>query len=129
MLKYITGAIIAIILFAGGVLLGKHYFSSTEIKVVEKKVYETVWKTKVKYVKAETKDDLVLEDCNNLIDWYNSPLEFKDHTENNYLYVTAFDLAKSAEVRYKIGTKGNWILYGSIALAGIATGVLITQLR
>ena len=126
MLKQIlTGIVIAILLFIGGVLLGKYYFSSIEIKIVEKKVFETKWKTKIVY--RDNKPVFNMENFNILNDCYTSPIEFEEHTKNDYLHVLAYDNCKQAEARYKIGQKGNWTYYIAFATGGfvLATGLYL----
>lgn len=115
-IKYITiGTLIAIILFVSGLFIGKHYFSKTEIKIEEKIVYKTEWKTKIEYVYTQDNFDALYK-C------YQSPIIFDERIENNYLSITAFDDCKEATARYKIGQKGNWKIYLTVAGIGAAGG-------
>lgn len=115
----ITGLITGIIIFAGGIFTGKYKFSTQDIKVVEKKVYETKWKTKIKYVNKEP--EFTKENFDISFNCMMSSLNFKDYTENNYLFITAFDDCKEATARYEIGTKNNWRVY--LIWAGIGAAV------
>lgn len=109
--------LILIAIFAGGVLVGKHYFSKTDIKVIDKVVYKTVWKEKPAPDLPFTQ-----ENFNNLLYCVNSDIIFKDKTDKNYLYVTAYDECKEATARYEIGSKGDWRFYVGFGIAGAAAG-------
>jgi len=118
----ITLLVIACI-FAAGALVGKYYFSKTDIKVIDRIVYTTVYK-------ESAPTQYTPENFDKLLLWANSPINFKDRTEKNYLFVTAFDLNKENTARYEIGTKGNWKVYGVIAgLAAIAGGIAVYELK
>jgi hypothetical protein len=120
--KYLTGAIIAILLFVGGVLTGKYYFAKTDIKVVDRTIYTTVYK-------EATPTEFNQQNFDLLKLWVNSPIQFKDRTEKNYLFVTAFDLHKENTARYEIGTYGDWKVYAIIGgLGAIAGGYTIYKL-
>ena len=122
-IKKIIGTFIAVMLvFIIGIITGKYYFSTTEIKVVEKKVYETKWKTKIKTEYLKEKPMFTEEDYDLFYRCTIAPIKFEDWTENNYLYVKAFDECKEAEARYEIGTKGDWKIYAGIGLGGFALG-------
>lgn len=130
----ITILISCLLFFTVGIFIGKYKFSTQEIKIVEKKVYETKWKTKIEYVKnPDTGKNQPIFDQNNfnrLLNCYDSPLNFKDRTEKNYLFVTAFDDCKEATARYKISQKGNWKIYFTFAGIGVvAGGVAVYYLR
>lgn len=120
-MKFVYGLISAVIIFIGGIIIGKYYFS--KIEVVEKKVTKTVYKDKIQYVyKQETFDEL----------WkcYESPIKFKDKTESNTLSVTAYDSCKEATVKYEIGSNTDWKVYACIAGVGaIAGGYAVYKLR
>jgi len=115
----IIGAITAIVLLIGGVFIGKYYFSKTDIKVVDRIVYKTEYKTKI--VKEYT-----TENFDQLWGCYQSPITFADRTEQSYLYVTAKDDCKEATARYQIGTKGNYKIYLGIAGAAAITGGILS---
>ena len=113
----IIGAIIAIVLFTGGIFIGKYKFSTHEIKIEQKIEYKTIWKEK-----PAANLPFTQENFDNLLFCTVSDLHFKEKTENNYLYVTAYDACKENTARYEIGTKGNWKIYAGIGAAGIITG-------
>lgn len=116
----IIGATIAIALFVGGIFIGKYKFSTHEIKIEEKIEYKTIWKEKPAQDLPFTQ-----ENFDNLLFCATSDLHFKEKTENNYLYVTAYDACKENTARYEIGTKGNWKIYLGIAgVAAITGGIL-----
>jgi hypothetical protein len=119
MKSIIIGAIIAIGLYAGGVITGKYYFAKTDIKIVEKEIIKTEWKYKELRQPVFDHDNF-----NKLLLCYNSELKFKEKTEKNYLHVTAFDECKEAEIRYEIGTKGNWKIYVSIGIGSALIGII-----
>lgn len=127
--KFITiGLIAAITIFAGGLLIGKFYFSKTDIKVVDRLVYKTKWKTeiKTKIVYKDKEPEFSQENFDIFYNCYTSPISFKDYTEKNYLFVTAYDDCKEAEARYEIGSSGNWKLYfslGAITATGAGYGI------
>ena len=119
----ITLLVIACI-FAAGALVGKYYFSKTDIKIVDRVVYTTVRKEKPAANLPATQDNF-----DNLLACTLSEINFKDKTENNYLFVTAYDQCKENTARYEIGTKGNWKIYGAVAgLAAIAGGITVYKL-
>jgi hypothetical protein len=116
----IIGAIIAVILFAGGIFVGKYKFSTHEIKIEEKIEYKTIWKEKPALDMPFTQ-----ENFNNLLYCATADLHFQEKTENDYLYVTASDGCKENTARYKIGQKGNWKIYFGIAGVAAITGGVI----
>ncbi len=116
----IIGIILAIALLVGGIFIGKYKFSTHEIQVVEKKIYETKWKTKIVY--KDNKPEFTQENFGIAVACMESSIDFKDRTENNYLFVTAFDNCKENTARYEIGTKGNYKVYLAIAGIGVAGG-------
>jgi len=116
----ITGIILAIALLIGGIFIGKYKFSTHEIQVLEKKIYETKWKTKIVY--KDNKPEFTQENFDIAVACMESSIDFKDRTENNYLFITAFDDCKENTARYEIGTKGNWKVYLAIAGLGAAAG-------
>jgi hypothetical protein len=107
------GIIIAI--FLSGIFVGRFYFAKTEIKVVERLIYKTIYKEKIQPVFDQ-------DNFNRLLACYNSELKFKDRTENNYLFVTALDDCKEATARYEIGQSGSWKIYAGVGLVGILAG-------
>jgi hypothetical protein len=116
------GILIAIILCVSSFLVGKFGFSTHEIEVKEKVVYKTIYK-------ETTPTEFNQQNFDLLTSWVNSPIQFKDRTEKNYLFVTAFDDHKEATARYEIGTVGDWKLYGCLIGAGaIAGGYAIYKL-
>jgi len=121
MTKIISSIVIAIVLFVGGIFIGKYYFSKTDIKVVEKVEYKTIWKEK-----PAANLPFTQENFDNLLYCATSDLHFKDRTEKNYLFVTAFDACKENTARYEIGTKGDWKVYVCLAGAGVVAGGVIT---
>lgn len=122
----ITGIILSIIIFLSGVFIGKNQFSTHEIKIQEKIVYSTEWKTKIKVIKdPDTGRPAPLFDQDNfnrLLSCYESPLKFQEKIRNNYLYITAYDNCKEAQAEYEIVTKGNWKIYLAMAGIGVAIG-------
>jgi hypothetical protein len=127
-MKYLIGIIIAIILFTGGVLCGKFYFSTQEIKIVDKVVYKTEYKTE--YIHLKDDPEYNLDNFNDLLTCYNSPITFQDYTKSDYLHVIASDQCKQSEVKYKIGTKGNWTMYFAIGAGAAAlTAITIIALK
>lgn len=130
MIKITIGIILSISCFITGVLIGKNNFSKNNIKIIEKKIEITKWKTKIEYVKnPDTGNQQPVFDQDNfnrLLTCYESPLKFQDRTENNYLFVTAFDDCKEATARYEIGTAGNYKIYLAFGTAGILAGGIIT---
>jgi hypothetical protein len=124
-MRYLIGVIIAVVLFTGGAICGKYYFSTQEIKIVDKVVYKTEYKTK--YIHLKDEPEYNLDNFNDLLTCYNSPITFRDYTESDYLHVVAQDNCKSAEVKYKIGTKNNWTMY--LAGAAALTAVTIMALK
>src|SRR4030066_1288967 len=117
----IIGAIIAIVLFTGGIFIGKYKFSTHEIKIEQKIEYKTIWKEKPAVNLPFTQDNF-----DNLLFCAVSDLHFKEKTEKNYLYVTAFDACKENTARYEISTKGNWKIYLSIAGVAALTGGILS---
>ena len=120
----IVGIIAVFIIFCIGVIVGYKYFSTTEIEVKEKKIYETKWKTeiKTKIVYKEKKPEFNQENFGIFYNCYISPIQFEDWTEKNYLNIKAFDDCKEAQARYEIGQKGNWKIYLGFGLGGFALG-------
>lgn len=121
--KYIIiGLIAAIIIFIGGLFTGKYKFSTQDIKIVDRVITETKWKTKIEYIKS--KPQFTQENFDLFYDSWKSPINFKDKTENNNLFVTAYTDYKEATARYEIGTKNDWKMYlafaglGAVATAG-----------
>lgn len=120
--NYVKTYIVSIIIFfVVGLLIGRYKFSTHEIKIETKTVTKTEYKTKIEYVKVpgEIKPVAVFDqdNFNRLLNCYESPLKFKERTENNYLYVTSFDDCKTSTAKYEIGTKGN--LKACLTLTGI----------
>jgi hypothetical protein len=110
-------------IFIVGLLVGKFYFAKTEIKVVDRIIYKTIYKEPIPTEFNQQNFDL-------LNSWVNSPIQFKDRTEKNYLFITAYDANKSADARYEIGQKGNWRIYGTIAgVAALAGGITVYKLK
>lgn len=126
----LTGIILTIAVFLSGLFIGKKYFATHEIKVITKTVTETKYKTKIEYVKNHDTGNhqpvFDQDNFNRLLACYESPLKFQDRTENNYLFVTAFDDCKEATARYEIGTSGNYKIYLAFGTAGILAGGIIT---
>jgi hypothetical protein len=119
--NYVKTLIVAVIIFfIAGLLIGKYKFATHEIKVITETVTETKYKTKIEYVNNTPVFDQ--SNFNRLLACYESPLKFKDKTENNYLFVTAFDDCKEATARYEIGTKGNLKFYLTLTGIGAAAG-------
>ena len=116
--KEIISILTIIGIFAAGLFIGRFYFSKTEIKIKERIVYTTVYTEKIPPIFDQNNFDKLLK-C------YNSDLQFKDRTESNYLFVTAFDSCKEATARYEIGTKGDWKIYTGVGVAGIITGGIL----
>jgi len=113
-----NGAIVILIIifiFLSGLFVGRFYFSKTEIKVTERIVYKTEWKEKIQPIFDQ-------DNFNRLLTCYNSELRFKDRTENNYLFVTAFDECKENTIKYEIGQRGDWKIYTGVGVAGILVG-------
>ena len=132
MLKYISGAIIAVLLFVGGVIYGK-YSSTQEFEIKYVEIEDTVWKDKYLKLKkkfnksritAKDKEKISLDDLNNLVWCYNNSLEYSHYTESDYLFVSVTDGCKSAEAKFKIGTKDNWTMYFTIGAVGLAAGAI-----
>lgn len=123
-MKYIYGVIIAIVLFVSGIIVGKYKFSTKDIQVIEKIEYQTKWKTEFreKIVYKDKKPEFSQENFNIFYESYQAPIHFKDRTEKNYLFVTAYTPYKEAIARYEIGTKGNWKYYLIWAGIGMAAG-------
>jgi hypothetical protein len=117
MKNIIIGLISAIIIFAGGLLIGKLYFSKTDIKVTERIVYKTQWKEKPAADLPFTQQNF-----NNLLFCAVSDINFKDRAESDYLFITAFDECKENTARYKIGTKGDWAVYLGVGVVAFAGG-------
>jgi len=125
----ITGIILAIALLVGGIFIGKYKFSTHDIEIKDRIVYQTKWKTKVEY--REKKPEMTVENYDFFYNCWTSSIDFKEKTEtsyswlifrHNYLYITAFDQCKENTARYEIGTKGNWKVYLAIAGLGAAAG-------
>jgi hypothetical protein len=136
MSKIIIGAVIAIVLFLSGLMIGRYVFYKTEIKVEEVKVEDTIWKDKYnqlqkkvvsmpKQITQADKEKITDDDLSDLIFCYNASLDFEDHTENNILFVTAFTPCKEATAEYKIGVRNNYAVYLTIGLVGIGTGLAL----
>jgi hypothetical protein len=104
-------------MFAAGIIIGKFYFSKTDIKIIDRIVYQTVWKEKPAASLPFTQVNF-----DNLLACTLSEINFKDHTEKNYLFVTAFDSCKENTARYEIGQKGNWKVYAIIGGLGVIAG-------
>jgi hypothetical protein len=119
--KYIVGVIIAIILLISGILIGKYYFSKTDIKIVTKEVTKTEYK--YKFLPTDLND---VEKCKQAFDCSNSSINFKEKIVSNTLSVTAYDSCKEATAQYQIGTKGNWKIYVGVGAVGIAAGSYLT---
>lgn len=115
-LKDITIAIgIIIVIFLSGLFIGRFYFAKTDIKVIDRVIYKTVYKDKIQPVFDQ-------DNFNRLLTCYNSELQFKDKTIDNFLFVTAYDDCKENTIKYEIGTKGDWKIYAGVGVAGILTG-------
>ena len=107
-MKYVIGAIIAIGLFISGLLIGKFHYAKTEIKIEKVKVKNTVWKDKhqkLKLSKPIAKEKISVDDLNDLVYCYNSPLRFGHRIQDNEILVMAWDDCKQNEIKYKIKTK------------------------
>ena len=78
-----------------------------------------------KQITQTDKEKITDDDLSDLIFCYNASLDFKDHTENNILFVTAFTPCKEATAEYKIGVKNNYAVYLTIGLVGIGTGLAL----
>ncbi len=113
--KFLLWSLSIIIAVIFGIIFGKYYFSKTEIQIKEKIVYKTEYKTKIEYVNNQ-------ENFNALYKCYQSPINFKEKTENEWLIIHAEDACKSSDIKYKIGTKGDWKVYAAIAGVGAAGG-------
>jgi hypothetical protein len=109
---------IAIIIFLAGLLSGKYFFSTHDIKVKKEIQYQTVYLTP---------KDLAfnLENFNIYKACHDNKLTFTYKTEGDWLTVQVGDDCKSAETKYEIGTYGNWKIYGLIGLTGIIAGGII----
>ena len=126
-LKYIiSGVVIACILFVSGLLVGRYNFAKPEIKVVEKIVTKTEWKTQIKYIDNQPLFDK--ENFDRLLGCYSSNLQLIDKTENDWLLITAKDDCKEVTGKYRIGQSGNMNLYIGIGIAGIITGGVIAYM-
>lgn len=102
-MKYLTGAIIAIVLFISGLLTGRFYYAKTEIKVVEKEVTKTEYK--YKYLKTESKPKFTEDNFTRLLYCYNTNLVLDTNTKDNTLYVKCYDECKEITGQYKISAK------------------------
>ena len=138
--KIIIGALIAIVLLTGtfftGLYFGKTYFPQ-KIKVKEVKVENTIWKDKYdqlqkkiasmpKQITPADKEKITDNNLSDLIFCYNASLDFKDHVENNTLFVTAYTPCKEATAKYEIGTKGDYKIYLTVGVIGILAGTGLT---
>jgi len=122
-MKYIIGAVIAIIIFIAGVIIGGKYYAKTEIVVKKEIVYETKWK--YKELKKEASPIFDQENFDRLLNCYDSPLRFGYNIQNNEILVKAWDDCKEGEVKYEIGTSGNYKIYIAVGLVGIGSGLLL----
>jgi hypothetical protein len=102
-------------IFAAGLLVGKYFLSTHNIEVKEKIIYKTVYKEKIQPIFDQ-------DNFNRLLTCYNSELKFTDTTNNDWLIIHVEDACKSADAKYKIGTYGNWTIYGGIAIVAAAAG-------
>lgn len=144
----IIGVISAAVIFIGGIYTGVKFISSDTkdaSKIISKEVTETEWQKKYtdlkkafdKKSKAEKqqtlKDNFTPENFEKSIDCMLSPLNADETIETKYKYlilprihlnVRMYDDCKEAHVKYEIGQVGNWRLYGTIAVVGLAAGVI-----
>ncbi len=121
--KYIIGTIAALILFTAGLLTGKYYFAKTDIKIVK----EIVTKTEYKYkdLKIENKPVFDVDNFNRLLYCYNSELKINKTVNDNWLNIHVADECKSIDLKYEIGTRGNYKIYFTIGIVGVGSGILL----
>jgi hypothetical protein len=125
MKKYLITIIITSIFFLStGLLIGRYHYPKKEIRIIEKKVYETQWKTEIKYI--DNKPVFDQDNFNRLFNCYNSELKFRELTADNYLFITVMDDCKEASAKYQIGTVGNYKLYLTVGAVGLIAGGIIT---
>lgn len=109
-------ALLIILLLCGVSFLAGRYTKPTDIKVIDKYIYSTIYK--------DIPTEYTPENFDRLLFCAKSPIDFRDRTEKNYLFVTAFDACKENTARYEIGQNTDWIFYGELVLGGMALGGL-----
>lgn len=114
-MKYITGAIIAIILLTGtffaGFYVSQTYFpKETEAEKIN--ISDTTWKDKYDQLQKKLAsmpkiepEKITPEDLTNLVFCYNHGLDAESYVEDNILFVTMSDSCKKATIKYKISAK------------------------
>jgi len=119
--KSLINIIVIVAVFLAGIILGKLYFSKTEIKIVDRVQYKTEWKTKI--IKENTPANF-----DQLYNCYISPITINADVKENIFHVTAKDDCKesSADFKVKVSDKNGWKFYAGIAAAGILAGGIVT---